>query len=123
MFRNINPCYWVLHESEADNINLHTDGVNIEKLKSFKLFGVLLDSELKFSEHISSVCKKASQQIRVLRRLRKLIPTHAKLQLYKAAILPHLTYCSTIWHFCRASNKRKVQRLQERALRLVFNND
>ena len=123
MFRNINPCYWVLHESEADNINLHTDGVNIEKLKSFKLFGVLLDSELKFSEHISSVCKKASQQIRVLRRLRKLIPTHAKLQLYKAAILPHLTYCSTIWHFCRASNKGKVERLQERALRLVFNND
>ena len=123
MFRNINPCYGVLHESEADNINLHTDGVNIEKLKSFKLFGVLLDSALKFSEHISSVCKKASQQIRVLRRLRKLIPTHAKLQLYKAAILPHLTYCSTIWHFCRASNKRKVERLQERALRLVFNND
>ena len=123
MFRNINPCYWVLHESEADNINLHTDGVNIEKLKSFKLFGVLLDSALKFSEHISSVCKKASQQIRVLRRLRKLIATHAKLQLYKAAILPHLTYCSTIWHFCRASNKRKVERLQERALRLVFNND
>ena len=123
MFRNINPCYWVLHESEADNINLHTDGVNIEKLKSFKLFGVLLDSALKFSEHISSVCKKASQQIRVLRRLRKLIPTHAKLQLYKAAILPHLTYCSTICHFCRASDKRKVERLQERALGVVFNNE
>jgi len=47
-------------ESEANNINLRTDGVNIEKLKSFKLFGVRLDSELKFSEHISSVCKKAS---------------------------------------------------------------
>ena len=59
MFRNIIPCYWVLHEPEANKINLHTDGVNIEKLKSFKLFGVLLDSELNFSEHISSVCKKA----------------------------------------------------------------
>ena len=93
-------------ESEANNINLHIDGVNIEQLKSTKLFGVLLDSELHFSEHISSVCKKASQQMGVLRRLRKLIPTHAKLQLYKAAILPHLTYCSTIWHFCRASDKR-----------------
>ena len=98
----------LLHESEANNINLHT-GVNIEKLNSFKLFGVLLDSGINFSEHISSVCKKASQQMRVLRRLRKLMPTHAnKLQLYKAAILPHLTYCSTIWHFCRASDKRKA---------------
>ena len=100
-------------ESEADNINLPIDGVNIEQLKSIKLF----------SEHISYVCKKASQQIGILRHLRKLIPTHAKLQLYKAAILPHLTYCSTIWHFCRASDKRKVERLQERALGVVFNNE
>ena len=45
----------------------------------------------------------------LLRRLRMLIPTHAKLQLYKAAILPHLTYCSTIWHLCTASDKRKVK--------------
>ena len=102
---------------------MHIDGVNIEQLKSIKLFGVLLDSELNFGEHISSVCKKASQQIGVLRRLRKLIPTHAKLQLYKAAIFSHLTYCSTIWHFCRASDKRKVEWLQERALRVVFHNE
>ena len=110
-------------ESEANNINLDINGVNIEQLKSIKLFGVFLDSELNFSEHISYVCKKASQQIGILRRLRKLIPTHGKLQLYKAAILPHLTYCSTICHFCRASDKRKVERLQERALGVVFNNE
>ena len=109
-------------ESEANNINLHKDGVNIEQLKSIKLFSVFLDSELNLIEHISSVCKKASQQIGVLRRFRKLIPTHAKLKLHKAAILPHLTYCSTIWHFRRASDKRKVERLQYRALIVVFNN-
>ena len=51
-------------ESEANNINLPIDGVDIEQLKSIKLFGVFLDSELNFSEHISYVCKKASQQIR-----------------------------------------------------------
>ena len=108
--------------TEANIINLHIHGVNSEQLKSFKLFGVRLDSELNFSEHISSVCIKASHQIGVLRRLKKLIPTHAKLQLYKAAILPHLT-CNTIWHFCRAWDKRNVERVQERALRVVFNNN
>lgn len=87
------------------------------------MLGVLLDPELNFNEHFSFVCKKASQQLGVLRRLRKVIPTHAKLQLYKAAILPHLTYCSIIWHFCRASDKRKVERLRERARRVVFNNE
>ena len=66
-------------ESETNNINLHIDAVNIKQLKSIKLFCVFLDSELNFSEHISFVCKKASQQIWFLRRLRKLIPTHAKI--------------------------------------------
>ena len=66
-------------ESETNNINLHIDAVNIKQLKSIKLFCVFLESELNFSEHISFVCKKASQQIGFLRRLRKLIPTHAKI--------------------------------------------
>ena len=110
-------------ESEANNINLDINGVNIEQLKSIKLFGVFLDSELNFNEHIRYVCKKASQQIGILRRLRKIIPTHGKLQLYKAAILPHLTYCSTIWHFCRASDKRKLKDYRRQPLGVVFNNE
>ena len=53
-------------------------------------------------------------------RLKNLIPTEAKLQLYKAAILPHLTYCHLTWHFCKASDRRKLERIQERGLRAVF---
>ena len=56
----------------------------------------------------------------VLLRLRNLIPCSAKLQLYKSAILPHLTYCGIVWHFCKSSDKRKLERIQERALRAVF---
>ena len=53
-------------------------------------------------------------------RLRNLIPTEAKLHIYKAAILPHLTYCHLVWHFCRASDTRRLERVQERGLRAVF---
>ena len=53
-------------------------------------------------------------------RLRNLIPNEAKLHLYKAAILPHLTYCHLVWHFCRASDTRRLERVQERGLRAVF---
>jgi len=38
----------------------------------------------------------------------------------KAAILPHLTYCHLTWHFCKASNRRKLECIQERGLRAVF---
>lgn len=50
------------------------------------------------------------------------LPSHAKLLLFKAAILPHLTYCGTAWHFFAESlTGTKSERLQERALRIVFN--
>ena len=40
---------------------------------------------------------------------------------YKSAILPNLTYCHIVWHFCKAADARKLERVQERALRAVYN--
>ena len=79
------------------------------------------DENLIFSQHISDLCKKASQRVGVLARLRNLITTETKLVLYKTAIKPYLTYCHLVWHFCKASDTRKVERIQERALRIVYN--
>ena len=69
------------------------------------------------------ICKIAGQKIGVLMRLRNLIPTNAKLMFFKTAILPHLTYCHLVWHFCRASDSRKIERMQERGLRAVLRNN
>ena len=54
-------------------------------------------------------------------RLRNLISTKAKLVLFKSAVLPYLTYCHLVWHFCKSSDARnKLERLQERGLRAVY---
>ena len=64
--------------------------------------------------------QEISQRVGVISRLRNLIPQTAKLQLFKGAILPYLTYCSTVWDFCKASDSRKLERVQERALRAIY---
>ena len=87
---------------------------------NLELLGVTIDCGLNFNVHISIVCKKASQRIGVIMRLGNLIPTEAKLHLFKAAILSHLTYCHLVWHFCRASDTHRLERVQERGLRAVF---
>lgn len=53
-------------------------------------------------------------------RLLKLIPTNAKLALYKAAILPHMMYFSTVWPFCKCTDAHKLERIQEHALRAIY---
>ena len=96
---------------------------DINTTSSLKLLGVIIDSNLNFSEHINTICKKASQKIGVLMRLKNVIPENAKLVLFKTAIWPYLTYCHLVWHFCKASDSRKIERLQERGLRAVFRNN
>ena len=77
---------------------------------------------MNFAVHISEMCKKASRKVGVLACLRNLIPVAAKLMIYKTSVLPHLMYCQLVWHFCKSSHSRKVECLQERALRAVYRN-
>ena len=60
---------------------------------------------------------KASQRTGVIMKLRNLMPTEAKLHLFKAAILPHLHF---VWHFCSASDTHRLERVQESGLCAVF---
>lgn len=82
-------------------LELNVNGTAIKSYNSIKLLGVNIDDNLNFSDHTSDICKKSSRRVGVINRLRKLIPVEAKLQLFKAAILPYLTYCSTIWNFVK----------------------
>jgi len=74
------------NKGEITNPTMSIQGSEIEPTKKLNLFGVRIDSKLDFNHHINNVCKKASQRIGVLMRLKNLIPTEAKLQLYEAAI-------------------------------------
>ena len=108
-------------DSDKQTEALQIEDQIIANTSQIKLLGVEIDDKLNFTSHISNICIKASQKVGVLLRLRNLIPCKAKLIIYKSSILPHLTYCHLVWHNCRSSDSRKIERIQERALRAVFN--
>ena len=85
-------------------INITLGGEHIEQSRSINILGVNLDEKLHFSLHTRDVCNTVSKQVGILNRLKNLIPSCAKLQLYKSARIPHLIYCQLVWHFSRASD-------------------
>ena len=111
----------IKQRNETEQINIKIGYQAIKTTDNIKLLGVNFDENLIFSQHISDLCKKASQRVGVLARLRNLITTETKLVLCKTAIMPYLTYCHLVWHFYKASDTRKIERIQERALRIVYN--
>ena len=78
--------------------------------------GMTIDNRFSFDNHVSVICKK----INVMLRLRKRINKETLLKLYKAFILPHFYYCSSVWHFCGARNADKVDNLNKRILRFIL---
>ena len=96
-------------------------GDNIVKCEdSVKLLGVTIDFKLDFDEHISNVCKKASRQLNVLKIIGGNLCKLGKLNVYYSFIMSHFNYCPLTWHFCGEKNTKKIEKIQERALRFIY---
>ena len=48
--------------------------------------------EYNFTKYINNVCTKGARKVGVLMRSRNLIPTEAKLRIFKALILPRVIH-------------------------------
>lgn len=67
---------------------------SIPVTKEFDMLGITIDNKLKFDNHVAKICRKVSQQIAVLKRMKKMLPFETRRDLYLAFILPHFNYCS-----------------------------
>ena len=101
--------------------SLFLNGTEIKCEDSVKLLGVTIDYLLNFDLHVSNICKKAARQIDVLLRLSKFLTIETKILIYKSFIKSSFNFCPLVWHFCSKSSSAKMEKLQYRALRLVFN--
>lgn len=86
------------------------------------LLGVNIDFMLKFDDHVSDICRKASKQLAVLKRIGRFLKKQGKMVIYNSFIASNFSYCPLAWHFCSSSSTNKLEKVQERALRFI-NND
>ena len=82
------------------------------------MFGVAVDDKMRIERHIANVCRKVSQQIAVLKRMKKILPFETRKCLCLEFIIPHFNYCSETWHFCNKNITEKLEKVNERALRI-----
>ena len=85
-----------------------------------KLLGVKIDKKLSFENHVSSLCKKASQKLHALARVINFIDLAKGKSLMNAFITSQLNYCPLIWMFHSRKLNNRINKIQERALRLVY---
>ena len=87
------------------------------------MLGVIIDTQLNFNEHIDNLCKKLTQRIAVLKKIRRHLPLDQRILYYNAMIKQTMMYGSSVWVSTSVDNLNKVFRLQKRAARVILNAD
>ena len=112
----------LLVSKNADNVSIVIDDHTIFGTDCVKLLGVNIDNKLDFNYHVSTIYKKASLKLHALARVSHFISKEKLRILLKAFVESQFGYCPLIWMFHNRTLNNKINKLHERALRLVYNN-
>ena len=94
----------------------------IKASSSVKLLGVQIDDQLNFNLHISNICRSAANQLNALIRLKLFLAFEEKKTLISSYFYSNFNYCPLVWMFSSAKSLNKVEFLQKRALRFLYDN-
>ena len=86
-------------ENDPD-IRLGND--NIKRVKETKTLGIIIDDQLK-----------------LIRRMKMFVPQATLISVYNAIVQPHFDYCSLVWDIGNAYSLEKLQKMQNRAARVI----
>ena len=119
MKANHDKCHLLLSSHEDANIQIAN--VTVKSSTSKKQFGVTIYNRLKSDKHLQNICKKASRKWNTLARLVNYMDLPKRGILMYVLFNAQFNYCSTIWMFHSRSLNKKINRLHERWLRIIYN--
>ena len=102
-------------------LNVKVDGKTISIVDSAKNLGVIIDSQLKFGNHVKNLIQKAFFKLKLLYSSRHFFDSSTKRFLCDSLILSNFNYCYEVYgvflsHFWQS----KLQRVQNCCLRFIY---
>ena len=92
----------------------------ISNSKYVKLLGIHIDNKLKFEPHVRSLCKKASQKQNAFAGIACSLKFDQTKLLLNAFITSQFSYTPVVWMFQQRKLNNHINRIHERALRIVY---
>ena len=106
---NADKCHLLITNHDND-IPMNVGNEVIECENSVKLLGITIDTKLDFSKHVSTLCRKASQELHALARISNFM-SHDKLRLLmKAFIESQFGYCPLLCMFHSRTLNNRINR-------------
>ena len=88
--------------------------------KEASLLVLSIDENLTWSNHINAITKKVSSGIGSIKRISHCRPLATLYNIYHGLAQSRFDYCSVVWGKCAKTLPDKLQRLQNRAVRVLI---
>lgn len=105
------------------NNDIQVDGQKIETVEKFKYLGIVIDGRRQFDVQLNSTIRNVNSKLYLQSRIRRCINNNTALIIYKSMVLPYLEYASCFLVSFRLSDKAKLQRLQNKGLKIALSKD
>ena len=92
----------------------------ISNSKCEKLLGIHIDNKLTFEHQVRSLCKKDSQKLNVFARIACSLKFDQRKLLLNAFITSQFSYAPVVWMFHNRKLNNHINRIYERALKIVY---
>ena len=90
-------------------------------ITSTKYLGLQIDIQLKWDKHINTIKTKANQSLGLIKYAKKYLPSDVLNKMYRGIVEPCLSYYCSVWGCCSESEISALQKIQNRAARIVTN--
>lgn len=109
------------YNQSNNSFSIFVDGTEIKEVTSLKYLGIYLQSNLAWNLHIQYLKSKICSAIGILFKFKNKFDENTKLLIYNALIQSPLSYLAILYGYKRTYELKSLQRMQNKALKVVFN--
>ena len=103
------------------SISIQVKEKTISSQNEVEILGLTVDENLKFEKYISKICRSASGQLHAIHRLNRYLKPKTRTLVINSFILSNFSYCPLVWCFLSARQSSKIDKIIEKSLRIIDN--
>ena len=108
-------------KSRNEDLDLKIRDNELEIIQKAKYLGVQIDNSLNWKEHIKTVSTKVSRAVGFLKHAETFLRQETLMTLYTGIVEPQFRYCCSVWGCGGSTELNQLQKLQNRAARIITN--
>ena len=122
MILNPGKCHFMsIDQDTRDEDVFYYDNLTLKNSNEEEILGVIIERKLTFHQHIKKISRKASQKLSALLRLYPYLDINKRKTMYTAMVKSQSNCYPLVWMFCPRRSSNLINKVQERALRIAYN--